>query len=228
MKRFAPALVSHTAGLLGLSLALLAAASCAGCGAAADLLDPAAVGVNLGDGSVRQINPPGTDRTQNGGGAQAGAIPDGTSNTVQIGEQPPSNTTATAIANLTTAMGDKFFEFGSSSGNSGNDAFVTGITQLELCAFGRFAMRETTSFTSSVGDFSSEHVSNGTWSVRVTAGGFALLLNIENSDDRNAPPSKQFSLQIDAQRGTIAFDGSTADVNDAAADCAQNAPTSRP
>lgn len=172
------------------------------------------VGTQLGDGSVRQIT-------------------DGTSNTVQVGELPPGDPAQTApgsgggapstdsatLAAIQTQLADRIFHFARSSGNSDNNAFVTGVNDLELCGFGRFGFREFTSFTSSVGDFSSEDLSNGTWTLRAAGGDVFVVLSIEQSTDENAPASRELLLQTDGA-GNFAFNGSAADSEDAAADCA--------
>jgi hypothetical protein len=157
-----------------------------------------------GDGSVRNVS-------------------DGTSNTIQAGQQQARSDQAAADAALQrirTRLNDRVFEFASASGNSDNDAFVTGVTDLELCSLGRFRMREFTSFTSSVGDFSSEEFSDGTWSLQIAAGQAVIQLQIESSTDTRSPSSRQFVVAVDSQTASVLIAGQPTQEDDAAADCA--------
>jgi len=124
------------------------------------------------------------------------------------------------IARLTAALNDKFFEFGSASGNGDRDAFVTGFTKLQLCAFGRFGMKKTTSFSSDVGGQFSEDFYLGTWSVKVREGLAFIDLVIESTNDDTAPPVMSLSVDIDLADGTVIIDSDRARASDAAADCA--------
>lgn len=185
--------------------------------------------------------------------ATAAAIQDGSSNTIQFGEQPvgganqppsgvaddqtsapalvdgtpsagaaapPSTPSATPVISqeAVDALGDKFFSFGSSSGNSDNNAFVTGTTELQLCRFGKFGMRETTIFSSSIGTFDSTSNSLGSWTVLQQRGRLVLRLTIEQTNDSNPVAEQNFELVFN--NGGVSFDGSQADVSDATAECA--------
>src|SRR5205823_720765 len=130
------------------------------------------------DGSVRQITTPA----------------DGTSNTIQLGESTPAGLSADALTALTHQLGDKFISLGSSSGNSDNNAFLSGTDDMELCAFGRFARRERTFFSSDVGDLDTTTDSNGTWSVIDVNGAATLELRVENSSERNPARVVRFSM----------------------------------
>lgn len=207
-------------GFFGFSAGLLSIAGC-----------PTSGGDNADANNLRQVELP-------GGGGRTGdssvrQITDGTSNTIQLGELPAGDPPAggrdddgggaaapdAAVSAIRAQLADRIFHFASSSANSDNNAFVTGTNDLELCGFGRFGLHEITSFTSSVGDFSSEDFSNGTWELQTSRGSFFVVLTIEQSSDENAPATRTLLLQTDGA-GNFAFDGAVADSEDAAADCA--------
>lgn len=181
---------------------------------------------------------------------QDAGIRDGSSNTLLIGEQPNGGN-VTPAADLSPAGGDglssperqddvqqqvpdidfkplldnRLFEFGSAIGNSNRDSFSTAVTTLELCAFGRFGMKELTSFTSSVGDFSSEELSNGTWRVTQIQGVDVIELTIESSTDSNAPAQKVFAVELDPQSGELRINRNSLITNeDSTADCEASQP----
>ncbi|MFN0136048.1 MAG: hypothetical protein ACKVS9_08025 [Phycisphaerae bacterium] len=189
--------------------------------------------------------------------ATASAIADGTSNTIQVGEQtgggvPQTSAAADQVASplpggnvggvpvggapviptvppaqpsepqasqaAIDALGDKVFSFSSSSGNSDNNAFVTSVTDLQLCRFGKFAIRETTSFSSDIGGQFSTTNSIGSWTVLEQGGRFGLRLTIEQSENPNFI-GEQF-MEVSFGNGNVFFNGNRADVSDASADCA--------
>lgn len=133
--------------------------------------------------------------------------------------EPGSGLTPEVLAEITAQLGDKFFTFASSSGNSDNNAFLTGTNELALCAFGRFGRRETTIFSSGGTTFDSTTDSIGTWSVIAVDGQPVLELRVESSGDANAPSRVLLPIAADAN-GTLFLDGQRATVSDAAADCA--------
>lgn len=185
--------------------------------------------------------------------ATASAIADGTSNTIQVGEQPggvpQTSPAADEVASpvpgsnvggvpvggapvipavppsepqvsqaAIDALGDKVFSFSGSSGNSDNNAFVTSVTDLQLCRFGKFAIRETTSFSSNIGGQFSTTNSIGSWTVLEQGGRFGLRLTIEQSENPNFV-GEQF-MEVTFANNNVFFDGNRADVSDASADCA--------
>jgi hypothetical protein len=93
-------------------------------------------------------------------------------------------------------LGDRLFEFGHSSGNSDRNAYVTGVDQLQLCRAGIFGLKETTSFSSSVGSMTSETMHYGTWTLRGEGGVIIVDLKIDRSTDKDPPASKQYAVQI--------------------------------
>lgn len=226
-------------GFIGLSAGLL---SVAGCPTGGDGLpaDAPARGGGVGritDGSSNTILIGENEGGARGGGRGDGSvrqISDGSSNTVDIGLPPDDPTSApapsddssggaadnsAALAAIRAALADQLFHFASSSGNSDNNAFVTGVTDLQLCDFGRFGMREFTSFASSVGDFSSEHFLSGTWAVQESGGSVFVVLTVEQSTRQNEDAQRALLLQQD-RAGTFLFDGAAADSENVAADCA--------
>jgi hypothetical protein len=155
---------------------------------------------------------PGAAPGDNGGGAPA------------IPPTPAPQDDAARIAEVTARLADRFFETSSSSGNSGNNAFVTGVQQMQLCEFGRFGRREETIFSGSTPtdfvDTSSEDIFLGTWSVKIIQGFTVLELNIDQSDEPINNPIRQILVEFTPD-GRVAFDGSVAtSEQDAAADCA--------
>jgi len=117
---------------------------------------------------------------------------------------------------------DRLFEFGRSSGNSDRNAFVTGYNQLQLCGVGLFALKETRSFSSSVGSMTSESMSYGTWTLRTIGAGAVVDLVIERSTEKNPPAAKQFRVEIVGEG--VRFDGNaTTSEGDVSADCAEAA-----
>lgn len=171
-------------------------------------------GRTLGDGSVRSIG----NGASGSDGSGAGGLPADDPTSAPSPSTVPADNSA-ALAAIRAEIADSLFHFASSSGNSGNDAFVTGVTDLQLCGFGRFGMREFTSFASSVGDFSSEHFLVGTWTLQESRGNIFVVLTIEQSTRENEDATRALLLQRDGA-GNFAFDGALAERENAAADCA--------
>ncbi len=144
-------------------------------------------------------------------------------------EETPADDAASAaevIANVTQALADRQFEFDSNAAASDNDRFLSSRTTLSLCAFGRFAMNEFTSFSFSDPGFSGgssfEDDSNGTWAIEVQNGAVFIVLNIENTTDANAGPQQRITVEQDSQ-GNLILDGAFAQIADIAQACADAA-----
>jgi hypothetical protein len=126
-------------------------------------------------------------------------------------------TAASALDPVRQRLGDRIFQFGSSRGNSDRNAFMTGINQLQLCAFGRFGLKEIVSFSSSMGDTTTEHVHDGTWSLSSDRGQVVLDLKVERSTADEPPRGMQFVVTVSGER--VSFDGHAAEESDVTADC---------
>jgi hypothetical protein len=162
------------------------------------------IGVGAADGSVRNISP----------------VADGTSNTIQVGETPArGGLSPDDLKAVTQALGDKNFEFGDATSNSDRNAFLTGTTDLALCAFGRFGRIHTLIFSSEVGDSTTEDRSGGTWRIVDVQGSPVLELHVENSTERNFKTIEQLTLTTDAS-GNLLINRQRATISDAAGDCA--------
>ncbi|MFO0837306.1 MAG: hypothetical protein U1D55_02175 [Phycisphaerae bacterium] len=174
---------------------------------------PAPGGVVIGDGSVRQVG--GGASTTPGPESPAGGTTPGAGQAPVAGGAPatPSASDAQAIAALTEALKNTRSEFGRASGNSDNNAFVTGTNELFLCASGRFDLRETTIFSSQFGStFTSEDDTVGTWAIVMLAPNTpAIELRVEDSTNRNSPAVRQIAITVDAQ-GNAFFNGESATI----------------
>jgi hypothetical protein len=145
--------------------------------------------------------------------------PDGGSSRPAPRPAPPDER---LLARVKDAVTDRFLEFGSSAGSSGNDRFVTRVRELTLCGFGRFRLRDLLSFSSPDLSLPTEHLSFGTWSVRAAGGQVSIELRIDDTDDQNAPPVQLLPVELDAD-GSIVVDGERATVEDRTAVCAEAA-----
>lgn len=162
-------------------------------------------------------------------------ITDGTDNTIIVGEDDPTGTPAPRTPTTPTtppaqggrvdldgiraALEDRVHTSNSFEANSDSDIFLNGETNLQLCAFGRFGMREFSIFSTEFGSFESEDFSNGTWTLVAENGRAVLTLTIEQSTNERAPASRSFIAQVDAG-GRVLLNGNVAQSTDAAADCA--------
>jgi hypothetical protein len=124
---------------------------------------------------------------------------------------------AASLDSMRERLGDRMFEFGSAHGNSARDAHVTGINQLQLCKCGLAAWKETTSFSSNVGSFTSEDLHTGTWKLSSAGGQVIVDLKVEQSNAKNPPDSKQFAVAVVGD--TVHFDGASAREGSVAEDC---------
>ncbi len=139
------------------------------------------------------------------------------------GGQDPGFDEQEAIRELTALFGNNEFEFGSSTGSSDNSNFLTGSTDLFLCASGEFFMRVTTIFSGSLpgGGVSQsfEEDTAGTWAIVFLEGQQpAIELTVQQSTDANIAPVIQILINSDAA-GRLFLDGALATVTDATQAC---------
>lgn len=180
-----------------------------------------------------------TPSTPNGGGTSAPAPSTGTPTpatpatpTVPTKGTTPGdpNTSAPApsggvpavnLAAVRDALKNKSIELGSSIGNGDNNAFVTSVDTMVLCATGEFSLKEVTIFSSNVGGQSSEDFSNGVWDVVLGNGGVPLIqLSVQQSSSRQPGSTVLFTLAQNAN-GALIVDNRATTVTDASGECGQ-------
>lgn len=132
----------------------------------------------------------------------------------------PGNPTVN-LAAVRDALKNKSIELGSSIGNGDNNAFVTSVDTMILCASGEFSLKEVTIFSSNVGGQSSEDFSNGAWDVVLGNGGAPLIqLSVQQSSSRQPGSTVLFTLAQNAN-GALIVDNRSTTVTDASGDCGQ-------
>lgn len=155
-------------------------------------------------------------------GADSGAAGGGGASAADAADPAAANPDAAeTIRILTQEFGNRFFEFGRSSGSSDNDRFITGTNQLTLCANGRFFLREQISFSSpDLGFIPDPDDSIGNWVIVVLADNVpAVELRVEQTTSSTPQPTLQFELALDAAGNLFMGGARVFTIEDATANC---------
>lgn len=119
---------------------------------------------------------------------------------------------------LLSALEDRLLTFGDSSFFSGGS--ITDSNELQLCAFGKFAMRVTRVTSTSLDTFSSESLLIGSWSIETVGDAALIVLNVESASSADDLGLRRLPVAIDPISQRIIVNGAPAESFDVAADCA--------